>query len=60
MGVIFLGKTVLGKHRTVASDGFDSRYENIPRPKGRGIFLEQDTGIEPATVAWEATVLPLN
>ena len=24
------------------------------------ILLEQDTGIEPATVAWEATVLPLN
>ena len=25
-----------------------------------GDFLEQDTGIEPATVAWEATVFPLN
>lgn len=25
-----------------------------------GAFLEQDTGIEPATVAWEATVFPLN
>ena len=23
-------------------------------------FLEQGTGIEPASVAWEATVLPMN
>lgn len=53
-------ENILYKLHPVASDGFDSRYENIPRPKGRGIFLEQDTGIEPATVAWEATVLPLN
>ena len=25
-----------------------------------GFLLEQDTGIGPAIVAWEATVLPLN
>lgn len=24
------------------------------------VFLEQGTGIEPASVAWEATVLPMN
>ena len=23
-------------------------------------FLEQGTGIEPASVAWEATILPMN
>ena len=23
-------------------------------------FVERDTGIEPASVAWEATVLPMN
>ena len=28
--------------------------------KGKIIRLERVTGIEPALVAWEATVLPLN
>ena len=27
---------------------------------GNLLFLEQGTGIEPASVAWEATVLPMN
>ena len=26
----------------------------------RVLFVEQDTGIEPASVAWEATILPMN
>ena len=34
--------------------------ETLPNLYGSGSVLEQDTGIEPATVAWEATVLPLN
>ena len=30
-------------------------------PNGKCIFLlEQATGVEPASVAWEATVLPMN
>ena len=29
-------------------------------PNGWHLFLEQGTGIEPASVAWEATVLPMN
>ncbi len=29
-------------------------------PFGWLCFLEQGTGIEPASVAWEATVLPMN
>ena len=28
--------------------------------KGWISFLEQGTGIEPASVAWEATILPMN
>ena len=41
-----------------AAIGRPLRKENST-PK-RAVSLEQDTGIEPATVAWEATILPLN
>ena len=35
-------------------------YEKTSTPKRGACFLEQGTGIEPASVAWEATILPMN
>ena len=50
------------KYLTHSKNGVKSvtKKEKLPNPRGSGRFLEQDTGIEPATVAWEATVFPLN
>ena len=50
-------------HRAPALDGFDSlpffpKQNSIPM--GCCFVLEQGTGIEPASVAWEATILPMN
>ena len=36
-----------------------NNLKNLPLFE-RQIFLEQGTGIEPASVAWEATILPMN
>ncbi len=49
--------------RALALDGFDSlpffpKQNSIPM--GCCFVLEQGTGIEPASVAWEATILPMN
>ena len=52
-----------GTHSARLSIGFDSHHQYSKRrghPKGVLFLLEQATGIEPATTAWEAVVLPLN
>ena len=41
-------------------DKTDLRYIEKPRGIPAGLFGEQMTGIEPASQAWEACVLPLN
>ena len=49
--------------RALALDGFDSLpfFQNKNSiPMGCCFVLEQGTGIEPASVAWEATILPMN
>ena len=42
--------------------GFDSCHieKKKDTPDGMSSCLEQGTGIEPASVAWEATILPMN
>ena len=39
---------------------FEIKLPNEHPANGVLFFLEQGTGIEPASVAWEATVLPMN
>ena len=49
--------------RALALDGFDSLpfFQNKNSiPMGCCFVLEQGTGIDPASVAWEATILPMN
>ena len=49
--------------RALALDGFDSLpfFQNKNSiPMGCCCVLEQGTGLEPASVAWEATILPMN
>ena len=50
-------------HRALAWNGFDflSLFRTQKQhPIGCCFVLEQGTGIEPASVAWEATILPMN
>ena len=50
-------------HWALALDGFDSLpfFQNKTASRWDAVFvLEQGTGIEPASVAWEATILPMN
>ena len=44
----------------VRKDGFNRKETPFVR-RAKGVsFLEQGTGIEPASEAWEASVLPMN
>ena len=49
-----------GRNRRAAEMRRAGRGQKKGTPTGVPLLMEQGTGIEPASVAWEATILPMN